>query len=63
MLTIFKAIARGMFVRNKIREHAHAALAIQTAWRRYRAQKRYNQIRRAVIAIQAAFRGNQARQK
>uniref|UniRef100_A0A158R5X7 Myosin motor domain-containing protein n=1 Tax=Syphacia muris TaxID=451379 RepID=A0A158R5X7_9BILA len=58
-----QAMIRGMFVRNRLREEAQAAVVIQSAWRRYVVRKRYKQIRTAVIAIQAAFRGHQVRQR
>lgn len=58
-----QAWVRGMCTRNDLRRQTLAAVFIQTAWRRYLAEKRYRQIRRVVLAIQSIFRGQQARGK
>lgn len=56
-----QAAVRGMLIRQRLRVQAEAALIIQTNWRRIRERHKYNQIYAAVIAIQAAYRGNEAR--
>jgi hypothetical protein len=52
-----------MHARNELRRQSIAAVFIQTAWRRFRAEKRYKQLQRFVLAIQSNFRGKVARQK
>lgn len=51
-----------MRARNELRRQSLAAVFIQTAWRRFRAEKRYQQLQRIVLAIQSNFRGKIARQ-
>lgn len=52
-----------MCARNEIRRQALAAVFIQTAWRRFIAERRYKQLRRIALIIQSNFRGKQAREK
>jgi hypothetical protein len=52
-----------MCARNEIRRQTLAAVFIQTAWRRFRAEKHYKQLQRFVLTIQSNFRGQLARQK
>ncbi|KAE9418712.1 hypothetical protein Angca_008849 [Angiostrongylus cantonensis] len=58
-----QALVRGVLVRSWIRRQAYAALVIQSNFRRYREEHRYRLLREAVIAIQAAYRGSQARKR
>ncbi|VDK30700.1 unnamed protein product [Gongylonema pulchrum] len=56
-------MVRGMIVRNRLREQYHSALVIQRNWKRFRAERKYMQIRRAIIAIQSQYRGDCARKR
>ncbi|VDK70855.1 unnamed protein product [Litomosoides sigmodontis] len=58
-----QAVARGMIVRNRLREAYDAALVIQRTWKRFKMERRYKQIRGAVVAIQAHYRGAHARKR
>ncbi len=44
------------------RRHTHAATVVQSALRMHLARKQYQQTRRAIVAIQAGYRGRRARQ-
>lgn len=52
-----------MIVRNRLREVYDAALVIQRNWKRFKLERRYQQIRRTVVAIQAHYRGICARRR
>lgn len=56
-------MARGMLVRNRLRERSNAALMIQRNWKRHLAERKYNKVRKTVIAIQSYYRGDRARKK
>ncbi|CAG9541021.1 unnamed protein product [Cercopithifilaria johnstoni] len=58
-----QAATRGMIVRNHLREVYDAALMIQRNWKRFKAEQRYQQIRRAVVVIQSYYRGACARRQ
>lgn len=58
-----QALIRGSLVRNQLRKEAYAALVIQTNWKRYKVQHKYQLIRKTVLAIQSSFRGNEARKR
>lgn len=62
-LTSFQAAIRGMIVRDRLREAYDAALIIQRNWKRFKMERKYQQIRRAVVAIQAHYRGACARRR
>ncbi|PIO61088.1 hypothetical protein TELCIR_17399 [Teladorsagia circumcincta] len=57
------ALVRGVLARNHLRRQAYAALVIQSNWKRYREEHRYRLLREAVIALQSAFRGREARKR
>jgi IQ calmodulin-binding motif len=58
-----QAGARGMAARSdaRRRRRTHAATVVQSALRMHLARQRYLQTRRAIIAIQAGYRGRAAR--
>jgi IQ calmodulin-binding motif len=58
-----QAGARGMAARSDARQRrrTHAATVVQSALRMHLARQRYLQTRRAIIAIQAGYRGRAAR--
>uniref|UniRef100_A0A1I7XGK0 Myosin motor domain-containing protein n=1 Tax=Heterorhabditis bacteriophora TaxID=37862 RepID=A0A1I7XGK0_HETBA len=60
---VVQAFVRGALARSKLRRQAYAALVIQTNWKRYQEQNRYHLIRDAVLALQAAYRGANARKR
>ncbi|KIH64250.1 myosin head [Ancylostoma duodenale] len=60
---VSKALVRGVLARSQLRRQAYAALIIQSNWKRYREEHRYRLLREAVIALQAAFRGREARKR
>ncbi|KAJ1362932.1 hypothetical protein KIN20_022659 [Parelaphostrongylus tenuis] len=58
-----QALVRGALARSQLQRQSYAALVIQSNYKRYREEHRYRLLRQAVIAIQAAYRGNQARKR
>jgi IQ calmodulin-binding motif len=58
-----QAGARGMAARSdaRRRRRTHAATVVQSALRMHLARQQYLQTRRAIIAIQAGYRGRAAR--
>lgn len=58
---IFQALIRGGLVRNEIRQRLKSAVTIQSNWRRYLAQKKYQLVLDTVIQIQAIVKGKQVR--
>lgn len=52
-----------MCARNELRRQTLAAVFIQTAWRRYKAEKQYQQLKKIAVAIQSKFRGQLSRKK
>ncbi|VDO58757.1 unnamed protein product [Onchocerca flexuosa] len=52
-----------MILRNRLREMDNAALIIQRNWKRFKVEQKYLQFRRAIITLQAHFRGACARKQ